>query len=66
MEYHIKCTKPEHAVCIKCGSKLFLSKDQKTGHCGNCGSLMGVEFVEKVVVHENAPKKKEWVQMSLF
>ena len=66
MDYFIKCVSPETAICIRCGSKLFLSTDQKTGRCGNCGCTMQVEFVEKVVVKEDPPKKKEWVQMELF
>ena len=66
MEFFIKCTSPDSAVCLKCGSKLILSSDQKTGRCGHCGSSMQVEFAEKVVVKENPPKKKDWVQMELF
>lgn len=66
MDYFVKCTGPNSAVCIKCGSKLILSKDHTIGHCGNCGCTMHVEFVEKVIVKEDPPKKKEWEQMKLF
>ena len=66
MEYIIKCISPDLAVCIRCGLKLLLSTKQKIGRCGNCGSTMQIEIVEKVVVRENPPKKKEWVQMELF
>ena len=30
------------------------------------GASMYVEFVEKVVVKENLPKKKDWIKMELF
>ena len=66
MNYFIKCTGPNTAVCIKCGSKLNLSRDQSVGYCGHCGCIMHVEFAEKVIVKEDPPKKKDWVQMKLF
>ena len=66
MEYFVKCTGPKFAVCIKCGAVLILSKDQTKGHCGHCGTIMHVEFAEKVVVREEPPKHKEWVQMTMF
>lgn len=66
MEYFIKCTGPENAVCIKCGSKLNLSADKTIGRCGHCGCVMQVVYAEKVIVKENPPKKKELVQMNLF
>lgn len=66
MNYSIKCTGPDNAVCIKCASKLNLSKDQSTGYCGHCGSVMHVEFADKVNVKEDPPRRKEWIQMELF
>ena len=66
MEYYIKCTGPQTAVCIMCGSVLNISNDKAIGRCGHCGCAMQIEYAEKVVVKEDAPKKKEWVQMMLF
>ena len=66
MEYKIRCTGPATAVCVKCGSLLTLAKNNNEGHCGHCGCVVAVEFAEKVVVKEDPPKKKDWVQMSLF
>jgi predicted nucleic acid-binding Zn-ribbon protein len=66
MEYYIKCTGPQSAVCIQCGSVLNVSNDKMIGRCGRCGCTVNVEYAEKVVVKEDAPKKKEWVQMTLF
>lgn len=66
MEYFIKCTGPHAAVFIKCGSKLNLSADNRIGRCGHCGCQMHIEFSERVVVKEDPPKHKEWVQQRLF
>ena len=66
MEYFVKCTGPQTTACIKCGSVLSVSPDKMIGRCGHCGSSMQIEYAEKVVVKEDAPKKKEWVQMTLF
>ena len=66
MSYYIKCTSSNTAECIKCGSRLNLCKEKSIGRCGHCGCVVNVTFAEKVVVKEDAPKKKEWVQMRLF
>ena len=66
MEYFVKCTGPQTTACIKCGSVLNISNDKAIGRCGHCGCAMHVEYAEKVVVKEEPPKKKDWVQMTLF
>ena len=66
MEYFVKCTGPQTTACIKCGAVLNISADKMIGRCGHCGCMMQVEYAEKVVVKEDTPKKKEWVQMALF
>ena len=66
MRYFIKCTGPQSAVCLRCGEKLNMTGKQIVGRCGHCGCEIQVEYAERVIVKEDAPKKKEWVQMELF
>lgn len=66
MEYFIKCTSVDRVVCVRCGSGLLVSTDHKRGKCGHCDCTVNIEIVDKVVVREDPPKKKEWVQMSFF
>ena len=54
MEIMIKCKSLEHTYCPKCASKLRLSKDNRTGHCGHCGSVVTVDVPEQASIQNIA------------
>ena len=66
MKYYVKCTSPERTVCVRCGASVLVSADKTRGRCGHCGCEISIEITEKVIVKEDHPKKKEWIQMALF
>lgn len=60
----VSCVKREYVNCPVCGSSELVAVEKENGHCGQCGTNISVDIVNKVMDNEN--EKEEFSQLSLF
>ncbi len=62
----VRCLRSDFAVCPTCGSNGIVGLDKENCHCGQCGQMLQVLFVNKVLNNEEDYEEEAFVQMSLF
>lgn len=60
----INCIKKDYLCCPVCGSQELVGIEKENGHCGQCGTLVSVEFVGSVM--DNETSEDEFTQISMF
>ncbi|MCM1117793.1 MAG: hypothetical protein NC543_00295 [bacterium] len=62
----VSCLREDLAVCPGCGSRNIVGRDKEHCHCGQCGQMLEIHVVNKVVSDGDAGNSKEFEQLSLF
>lgn len=66
MKILVRCLKSDFAVCPVCGSKNVVGLERENCHCGQCGQVLEILFVNRVLDNEEPEPEDVFWQMTLF
>lgn len=66
MKIVVRCLKNDYVVCPVCGSRSVVGIEKENCHCGQCGQILDVIFVNRVLNNEESEPEELFMQMSLF